>query len=152
MKVKLNSNMVTGAIFLVISVWLLVVLPSQIKTYETGSVTAATVPTLLLRCLLVCSVVLFLQGCISKDKKEYVISGALLSREYIKKLKPAIYIGMLLAYAVLLPQIGFVISSLLLANGILLYFHTRKWWFYLIASANVLLAYYVFQAINVTLP
>ena len=69
MKVKLNSNMVTGAIFLVISVWLLVVLPSQIKTYETGSVTAATVPTLLLRCLLVCSVVLFLQGCISKDKK-----------------------------------------------------------------------------------
>lgn len=120
MKVKLNSNMVTGAIFLVISVWLLVVLPSQIKTYETGSVTAATVPTLLLRCLLVCSVVLFLQGCISKDKKEYVISGALLSREYIKKLKPAIYIGMLLAYAVLLPQIGFVISSLLLANGILL--------------------------------
>ena len=151
MKVKLNSNMVTGAIFLVISVWLLVVLPSQIKTYETGSVTAATVPTLLLRCLLVCSVVLFLQGCISKDKKEYVISGALLSREYIKKLKPAIYIGMLLAYAVLLPQIGFVISSLLLANGILLYFRTRKWWFYLIASANVLLAYYVFQAINVTL-
>ena len=87
-----------------------------------------------------------------QDKKEYVISGALLSREYIKKLKPSIYIGMLLAYAVLLPQIGFVISSLLLANGILLYFRTRKWWFYLIASANVLLAYYVFQAINVTLP
>lgn len=57
-----------------------------------------------------------------------------------------------MAYAVLLPQIGFVISSLLLANGILLYFRTRKWWFYLIASANVLLAYYVFQAINVTLP
>ena len=32
MTVKLHSNTVTGAIFLVISVWLLVVLPSQIKT------------------------------------------------------------------------------------------------------------------------
>ena len=37
MKVKLNSNMVTGAIFLVISVWMLVVLPSQIKTYGPGA-------------------------------------------------------------------------------------------------------------------
>lgn len=94
----------------------------------------------------------FLNYPVRISQKSCRATGALLSREYIKKLKPAIYIGMLLAYAVLLPQIGFVISSLLLANGILLYFRTRKWWFYLIASANVLLAYYVFQAINVTLP
>ena len=31
-------------------------------------------------------------------------------------------------------------------------FSHSKWWFYLIASANVLLAYYVFKAINVMLP
>ena len=37
MKVKLNSNMVTGAIFLAISVWLLVVLPSQIKPMRPGA-------------------------------------------------------------------------------------------------------------------
>ena len=60
--------------------------------------------------------------------------------------------AMLLAYAILMPRIGFVISSLLLANGILLYFGTRKWWFYLIASANVFLAYFAFRSINVILP
>ena len=62
MKIKLNSNMVTGAIFLVISVILHVLIPSQIKTYETGSMTAATVPTLLIRILLACSVILLAQG------------------------------------------------------------------------------------------
>lgn len=152
MKIKLNSNMITGAIFLVVSLILHILLPYQIKTYETGSITAATVPTLLIRCLIVCSAILLVQGILSKDKKEYCISGALFQKESLKRLKPAIYIAMLLAYAVLLPYIGFIIASLLLANGILAYFGSRKWWFYLIASANVLLAYFAFRAINVTLP
>lgn len=96
--------------------------------------------------------ILLAQGLLSKDKKEYCISTALFQKESLKRLKPAIYIAMLLAYAVLMPRIGFIIASLLLANGILAYFGTRKWWFYLIASANVFLAYFAFRAINVTLP
>lgn len=152
MKIKLNSNMVTGGIFLAISGVLYALLPSQIKTYETGSITAATVPTLLLRILLICSGILLVQGLLSKEKKEYSLDASLFRRDSLKRLKPAIYIAMLLAYAVLMPRIGFIIASLLLANGILAYFGTRKWWFYLIASANVFLAYFLFRAINVTLP
>lgn len=152
MKVKLNSNMIAGGIFLVISVVLHSLIPSQIKTYETGSMTAATVPTLLIRILLACSVILLIQGALSKDKKEYRVSGALFRRETLKRLKPVIYAAMLLAYAVLLPSVGFIPASLLMTNGILAYFGTRKWWFYGIASANVFLAYFVFRAINVTLP
>lgn len=152
MKIKLNSNMVTGGIFLAISGVLYALLPLQIKTYETGSITAATVPTLLLRILLICSGILLVQGLLSKEKKEYCLDASLFRRDSLKRLKPAIYIAMLLAYAVLMPRIGFIIASLLLANGILVYFGTRKWWFYLIASANVFLAYFLFRAINVTLP
>lgn len=152
MKIKLNSNTVTSAIFLVISSGLHFSLPSQIKTYETGSITAATVPTLLIRCLMACSVVLLVQGILSKEKTTYCINAGLFTRESLKRLKPVVYMAMLLAYAILMPRIGFVISSLLLANGILLYFGTRKWWFYLIASANVFLAYFAFRSINVILP
>lgn len=152
MKIRLNSNMVTGGIFLAISGVLYALLPLQIKTYETGSITAATVPTLLLRILLICSGILLVQGLLSKEKKEYCLDASLFRKDSLKRLKPAIYIAMLLAYAVLMPRIGFIIASLLLANGILAYFGTRKWWFYLIASANVFLAYFLFRAINVTLP
>lgn len=87
-----------------------------------------------------------------QEKTEYTISGAIFTKENLLRLKPVIYIAMLIAYALLLPHIGFIISSLLLANGILLYFGTRKWWFYAIASANVIVAYFAFQAMSVTLP
>ena len=49
MKVKLNSNMITGVLFLIVSVALHILIPSLIRTYETSAVTAATVPTLLIR-------------------------------------------------------------------------------------------------------
>ena len=107
---------------------------------------------LALLCMLVCSVILLVQGILSKEKTEYTISGAIFTKENLLRLKPIIYIAMLIAYALLLPHIGFIISSLLLANGILLYFGTRKWWFYAIASANVIVAYFAFQAMSVTLP
>ena len=150
MKVKLNSNMITGVLFLIVSVALHILIPSQIRTYETSAVTAATVPTLLIRGMILC--ILLVQGILSKEKTEYTISGAIFTKENLLRLKPVIYIAMLIAYALLLPHIGFIISSLLLANGILLYFGTRKWWFYAIASANVIVAYFAFQAMSVTLP
>ena len=140
MKVKLNSNMITGVLFLIVSVALHILIPSQIRTYETSAVTAATVPTLLIRGMILCSVILLVQGILSKEKTEYTISGAIFTRENLLRLKPVIYIAMLIAYA------------LLLSNGILLYFGTRKWWFYAIASANVIVAYFAFQAMSVTLP
>ncbi len=151
MKVKLNSNMITGVLFLIVSVALHILIPSQIRTYETSVVTAATVPTLLIRGMILCSVILLVQGILSKEKTEYTISGAIFTRENLLRLKPVI-IAMLIAYALLLPHIGFIISSLLLSNGILLYFGARKWWFYAIASANVIVAYFAFQAMSVTLP
>lgn len=132
--------MITGVLFLIVSVALHILIPSQIRTYETSAVTAATVPTLLIRGMILCSVILLVQGILSKEKTEYTISGAIFTKENLLRLKPVIYIAMLIAYA------------LLLANGILLYFGTRKWWFYAIASANVIVAYFAFQAMSVTLP
>ena len=70
MKVKLNSNMITGVLFLIVSVALHILIPSQIRTYETSAVTAATVPTLLIRGMILCSVILLVQGILSKEKTD----------------------------------------------------------------------------------
>lgn len=99
MKVKLNSNMITGVLFLIVSVALHILIPSQIRTYETSAVTAATVPTLLIRGMILCSVILLVQGILSKEKTEYTISGAIFTKENLLRLKPVIYIAMLIAYA-----------------------------------------------------
>jgi len=127
-------------------------LPSQIKLYETGAINAQTVPSLLINCMIIFSAILLVQGLAAKEKTEYEISGKMLTKESLIKLKPAIYIAMLLVYAIIMPKIGFIISSLLLSNGVLLYFGTRKWYYYLIVSANVFVVYFAFQALNVYLP
>ena len=99
MKVKLNSNMIIGVLFLIVSVALHILIPSQIRTFETSAVTAATVPTLLIRGMILCSVILLVQGILSKEKTEYTISGAIFTKENLLRLKPVIYIAMLIAYA-----------------------------------------------------
>ena len=99
MKVKLNSNMITGVLFLIVSVALHILIPSQIRTFETSAVTAATVPTLLIRGMILCSVILLVQGILSKEKTEYTISGAIFTKENLLRLKPVIYIAMLRAAA-----------------------------------------------------
>ena len=81
MKVKLNSNMITGVLFLIVSVALHILIPSQIRTYETSAVTAAPVPTLLIRGMILCSVILLVQGILSKEKTEYTISGAIFTKK-----------------------------------------------------------------------
>lgn len=144
--------MITGTLFLIISIILQIKLPDEVKTYETSAVTAATMPTILIRGMMICSVILLIQGILSKNKKEYRISCEVFCKENLLKLKPIIYIAILLIYAILLPHIGFIVSSLLVANGILLYFGARNWKFYVIASANVVIAYFLFTAMGVTLP
>lgn len=153
MKIKVNSNIISGALFLIVSVVMRLFVPSQIKTFETGEITAATIPTMLLNLMILFSVVLLIQGILSKDKKTITVSKELIQKESLIKLKPLLYIVMLIAYGLILPHAGFIISSLLLSNGILLYFGARKWWYYVIASGNIFIAFFVFkQLLNVSLP
>lgn len=154
MKIRTNSNLTSGVLFLVVSIILYCLIPSQIQTLETTAITAQTVPTLLIRGLLLCSIILIIQGACDKNKKEYVISPARLRDPAFRaQAKTLIYIVMLLAYALIMPHIGFVPASLLLANGILLYFGARKWYYYVVSSANVLIAYFVFKnLLQVSLP
>lgn len=154
MKIKTNSNLTSGILFLILSIVLHCLIPSQIPTIETTEITAATVPTLLIRLMLVCSILLIVMGIRSKEKKEYVISFSRFKEPEVRQtLKPVIYMAMLLIYALILPHVGFLIASLVLVNCILFYFGTRTWYYYVIASANVLIAFYVFRTLlSVSLP
>ena len=51
----------------------------------------------------------------------------------------------MLIYALLMPIIGFVISSILTAGIILFILGGRKWYYYGIVALSVLLIYYVFK-------
>ncbi|WHH58581.1 tripartite tricarboxylate transporter TctB family protein [Petroclostridium sp. X23] len=153
MKIKSNSNLISGFLFLIISITMYILIPSQIKTYETSAINAQTIPTLLIRGLIICSIILLIQGSFGISNEYVVDMDVFKNKKFKTEMKSLVYIGMLIVYAIILKHIGFIISSLLLSVGILLYYGARKWWYYAIASGNVIIAYYVFKVLlRVNLP
>lgn len=141
MKRIMNTNFVSGIIFLIVSIGVLVLLPAQIDTMENGPITAQTIPGLLAKVVLVCSIYLIGQGIFDKKNKPIIITSHNIKRELRSTLMVAIYA----AYAVLIPLTGFLIASLLLAIGLLAFYKIKIWYYYAIACSIVLLVYFVFE-------
>lgn len=53
--------------------------------------------------------------------------------------------AIMVLYAILMPRIGFIISSIVASMIILFLLNARKWYFYAIMLAAVFLIYYVFK-------
>ncbi len=153
MKIRTNKNLTCGVLFLIVSVVLYLLVPIQIATKETSAVNAQTMPKATIAVIFVCSIILIIQGIMS-EKKTYTIERALIKSEKVKsELRTVCFMIMLLIYALILDKVGFLIASILLVTGVLAYYGSRKWYFYLIGYGNVALAYFVFKVLlHVNLP
>ncbi len=153
MKIKYNSEIISGGLFVIVAAVLYLLLPSQINTLEKSTVNAATMPRIAIVGLLICSVLLLIQGIFS-EKKEVVIDSEFWSRENTKKeLRSVLFAFILIVYGLLFQPIGYILDTLLLVTVILLYYHCRKVLYYVISCVTVILVYLVFtQLLNVNLP
>ena len=146
-KIKYNNEILSGALFMIASAILWLLIPQQIQSLEKGMVTASTVPRIAIGGLFICALLLFVQGTIILEKS--MIS----SPKFKKELKSVIFALILLAYGLLFNVIGYIVDTALLVVAILLFYRSKKWWFYGIGIATVLLIYLVFsQVLNVNLP
>lgn len=154
MKLKYNSEIISGIVFLIAGVVLWLLIPSQINTMETSSINAQTVPRIAIGGLCLFSLGLLLQGIFSAEKKEVVITKETFSSEsFHREIKSIIYALLLLAYIVLLTYVGFLISTALLVVAILIFYGARKWYYYAIPLAMVGVVYFVFKTLlHVSLP
>ncbi len=153
MKIKYNTEIISGGFFSLISAitWFLV--NSQIKTMEKGSINAQTMPRIAIGGLFIFSVALLIQGLL-KEKKEICLSKTLFRQEHVKKeLKSLIFIAILVVYALLFNALGFIVDSVLMVTAILLYYRSFRWWYYLIAYLTIAVVFVVFKVqLNVELP
>ena len=154
MKIKYNSEMISGIVFAVVGAVLWFLIPSQIRTLEKSLITAQTLPRIAIGGLFLFSVGLFMEGIFSKEKKEIVICRETFhSESFRKELRSIVYILFLIAYCLLVETFGFVISTLLLVIAILLFYGARKWYYFVIPLAMVGVVYYVFGVLlHVSLP
>jgi hypothetical protein len=141
MKKWMNSNFIGGILFFVISIVILLLMPGQIDSYESGNITAKTIPDLLAKVMLVCSVALMIQGMFGKRNKQITITRDMLTRE----LRSAVMIGIFIVYAVLIPMIGFMIASVALAIALLAFYKVKIWYYYAIATTIVVSVVMVFS-------
>lgn len=154
MKLKYNTDIISGMVFLIAAIVLWFLVPSQIQTMETTSINAQTVPRVAIGGLFFFSLGLLLQGLFSVPKKEvFLTKETFSSAKFHKELKSVLYAGMLLVYLVLLTYIGFLISTALLVVAIMLFYGARKWFYYAIPLSMVGVVYFVFKILlNVSLP
>lgn len=154
MKIKYNSEIISGIVFLVAAAILWVLVPSQIDTLETSAVNAQTIPRIAIGGMFLFSVGLLLQGIFANEKKVVILNRSTFASEsFRKEMRSVLYALILLAYIVLLTFVGFLISTALLVVAILLFYGARKWYYYAIPLAMVGVVYFVFKTLlHVSLP
>lgn len=154
MKIKYNSEIISGVVFLVAAVILWVLVPSQINTLETSEVNAQTIPRIAIGGMFLFSLGLLLQGIFANEKKVVILNRSTFESEnFRKEMRSVLYALILLAYIVLLTFVGFLISTALLVVAILLFYGARKWYYYAIPLGMVGVVYFVFKTLlHVSLP
>lgn len=154
MKIKYNSEIISGIVFLVAAAILWVLVPSQIDTLETSAVNAQTIPRIAIGGMFLFSLGLLLQSVFANEKKVVILNRSTFASEsFRKEMRSVLYALILLAYIVLLTFVGFLISTALLVVAILLFYGARKWYYYAIPLAMVGVVYFVFKTLlHVSLP
>lgn len=154
MKIKYNSEMISGVIFAILGVVLWLLVPSQIPTLEKSAINAQTLPRIAIGGMAVFGAGLLLEGIFTKAKKELVITReSLRSAAFKKELRSVLYALFLVAYCFMVKPLGFVVSTVILVIAIMLYYGARKWYYYAIPLAMVGIVYYVFRVLlHVSLP
>lgn len=154
MKIKYNSEIIAGAVFVVVAAVLWVLLPTQIQTMETSAINAQTFPRIAIGGLFLFSVGLLLQGVFFNEKKEvYIDKESFRSDGFRQEMRSLLFASFLLLYCAGITFFGFIIATALLVVAILLFYGARKWYYYAIPLAMVGIVYYVFGVVlRISLP
>lgn len=154
MKIRYNTEIISGAVFAVVGAVLWLLIPSQIQTMEKGAVNAQTLPRIAIGGMVLFAVGLLLEGLFAKEKKELVITAeSFRSAAFKKELRSIVYCLFLAAYCLIIQPLGFVASTVLLVLAVMVYYGARKWYYYAIPLAMVGIVYCVFKVLlHVSLP
>ncbi len=154
MRIKYNTEIISGIFFLLLAATAYALIESQIQTMEKGSINAQTFPKMAIGGMFIFAALLLLQGIFISPKKSLVLSRAFMrNKSFRKEMKNLEFAGLLVLYIILLTYTGYIPATSLLVIGIISYYKSRKWYFYGIPLATVGLVYFVFKImLDVTLP
>ena len=154
MKIKYNTEMISGAIFAILGAVLWFLIPTQVQTLEKTVINAQTFPRIAIGGLILFSVGLLLEGLFARAKKEvYITKESFRSVAFKKELRSILFALFLIAYCFLVGHLGYVVTTVLLVLAVMLFYGARKWYYYAIPLGMVGIVYYVFKVLlRISLP
>lgn len=154
MKIKYNTEIISGTVFAILGAILWFQIPSQVPTLEKTAINAQTLPRIAIGGLFIFSVALLLEGALLREKKELVVtSESFRSQGFKKEMRSVVFALFLVAYCFLIQPLGFIVTTVILVLAVLLFYGTRKWYAYVIPLAMVGVVYYIFKTLlHVSLP
>lgn len=154
MKIKYNSEMISGTIFAIVGAVLWFLIPLQIRTMEKTAINAQTLPRIAIGGIFLFAVGLLLEGIFAREKKELVITKeSFRSDGFKKEMRSVLFALFLVAYCFLVGLLGFVVSTIILVLAVMIFYGARKWYYYAIPLVMVGIVYYVFRVLlHVSLP
>lgn len=154
MKIKYNSEMISGTIFAIVGAVLWFLIPLQIRTMEKTAINAQTLPRIAIGGIFLFAVGLLLEGIFAREKKELVITKESFHSDGFKKeMRSVLFALFLVAYCFVVGLLGFVVSTIILVLAVMIFYGARKWYYYAIPLVMVGIVYYVFRVLlHVSLP
>lgn len=149
MKLTLRKNLSGGIFAIVLGVVLRIMLPYNIKS-KIHNVTSAVgpdyLPKIIIILMIACGAGLILQSLVFKKDQTVTI---VLRDEF----RPLVYMGMLVLYALLMPKIGFLVTSLIFAMLSMWVMESKNWRHYLYVAILVVAVWAGFRfGLGVPLP
>lgn len=147
MKIRFRINLVSGIVFGLFSLVVWILIPFQILSKGSSTiVNAQFVPQLVTILIFVFSIILLIQSLVFKKDRYVEIN-------FKKEIKLLVFILMLVMYLILMPILGFLISSLVFCTGSLVYLKSRSWRHYVSTYIVVVALHIIFtMVLNVPLP
>ena len=154
MKIKYNTEMISGTIFAVLGAVLWFLIPTQVQTLEKTIINSQTFPRIAIGGLFLFSVGLLLEGLFAREKKEvYITKESFRAAAFKKEMRSILFALFLIAYCFLVGHLGYVVTTVLLVLAVMLFYGARKWYYYAIPLGMVGIVYYVFKVLlRISLP
>ncbi len=137
-------------LFVILSLLIIFLMPSQIRIVDGQMITARTFPFSLAVVMLGGSVLILLRELVKVFRK---VPLETVEFHLLTELRAFILLLDLIVYALLMPLIGFIASSVVFGVLMLLYFRIKNWKYYALVSGSAILIGALFKyLLHVRLP
>ena len=140
-----NINRVIAVFFFVVGLALYLITPSQVSQISTasGKMGADFFPKFVSMLMMFAAVGLFVQTQVAIMQGHEIEARP--EYDWSREIKVVIVLIMMVIYVVVMPHLGFILSSILFGCLLILLLGKSRWWYYAVYVASVGVIYYVFK-------